>query len=419
MSENTTVNYGKVVTLRRLMHKAQIRSNVVGIITSGTILTILGLYALVNLADHNQNLVSRVLSYTLEAAVVFKDEDAIREGIDLVAETERLSGVVVLDEQGRSLYEWDTAGATKWGQIERQVLGFILDQPRVVPVRHNGKHVGELKIYTDGTVFFIFLLCGVLAVFLSLLISTVGANIEGGRIHTFICKSVKDLANIARKIARERSFELRAPLSSIYEIRELAEDLNILLDEIEIWESHLQKENTSLNYKANHDPLTGVSNRASFETFLSQQVDSFLDEGRQFALLYIDGYRFKSINDTYGHAAGDAVLVATAKRLGSLIREQDRLARLGGDEFAIVIQPLQHGQDLEAIVKKMVDSMSHPIALDNGEQVPFALTIGAVVFPQHGETPKDLMQAADEAMYAAKKDGKNYYIREFFKGGEV
>lgn len=410
MSQNTSINYRKIVTLRGLMHKAQIRSNLVGIVTSGAILTILGLVALVNLADHNQKLVSRVLSYTLEAAVVFKDSDAIGEGVDLILETEKLSEVIVLDERGNTLYEWNASGKTQWGQIERQVLGLILDQPRVVPVRHNGEQVGELKIYTDGTVFFIFMLCGILAVFFSLIISTLGANVEGGRIHAFICKSVQELANIARKIARERSFELRAPLSSIYEIRELAEDLNILLDEIETWEGHLQQENTSLSYRANHDSLTGAANRAYFERVLSQQVISARDKGFRLALLYIDGYQFKSINDTFGHAAGDEILVTTAKRLSALIREQDQLARLGGDEFAILIQPLQQDQDLEGIVKKIVDAMSHPIILESGERVCFSLTLGAATFPQHGETPKELMQAADEAMYAAKNNEKHYYI---------
>ncbi|QEW07150.1 diguanylate cyclase domain-containing protein [Nitrincola iocasae] len=410
MSQNTSVNYRKVVTLRGLMHKAQIRSNLVGIITSGTILTVLGLFALVNLADHNQKLVSRVLSYTLEAAVVFKDSDAIREGINLILETEKLSEVVVFDEYGKTLYEWNASSKTQWGQIERQLLGLILDQPRIVPVRHNGEQVGELQIYTDGSVFFIFMMCGVLAVFFSLIISTLGANIEGGRIHSFICKSVQELASIARKIARERSFKLRAPLSSIYEIRELAEDLNILLDEIETWEGHLQQENTSLSYKANHDSLTGVSNRAYFERVLSQQVISAREKGRRLALLYIDGYQFKSINDTFGHAAGDEVLVTTAKRLGALIREQDQLARLGGDEFAILIQPLQQDQDLERMASKIVDAMSHPIILESGERVSFSLTIGVATFPQQGETPKALMQAADDAMYTAKKNEKNFHI---------
>ncbi|KGK42692.1 hypothetical protein LH51_05195 [Nitrincola sp. A-D6] len=405
------MNYRKIVTLRKLMHKAQIRTNVVGIITAGAILTVLGLFALINLADHNQKLVSRVLSYTLEAAVVFKDSEAIREGVGLIQETEKLSEVVVLDAHGDTLYSWSASGKTQWGQIERQVLGLILDQPKIVPVRHNGEQVGELKIYTDGTVFFIFLLCGILAVFISLIISTLGANIEGGRIHTFICRSVQDLASIARKIARERSFELRAPLSSIYEIRELAEDLNILLDEIETWEGQLQQENTSLSFKANHDSLTGVANRASFERTLSQQIISTRGKGTRLALLYIDGYQFKSINDTFGHAAGDDVLITTAKRLGALIREQDQLARLGGDEFAILIQPLQQDQDLEVIANKIVDAMSHPIILESGERIPFALTIGVATFPQHGDTPKTLMQAADEAMYTAKKNAKNFHIK--------
>lgn len=413
MSRGTAAgDRNKTVTLRELMHRAQMRSNLVGLVTSGAILTALSLFALINLADHNQKLVSRVLSYTLEAAVVFRDREAIREGVEFIAETEKLSGVVVRDQQGQLLYEWDAGGETGWTKVERKVLSLVLDQPRIVAVRHNGRQVGELQIYTDGTLFFIFMLCCLLAVFFSLIISTIGANIEGGRIHSFILKSVRELASIARKIARDRSFGSRAPLGSIYEIRELAEDLNILLDEIEIWEGHLQQENTALSFRANHDSLTGLANRAFFERELVQQIERAQQQGTRLALLYIDGYRFKSINDTYGHAAGDDVLIATARRLGSLIREQDVLARLGGDEFAMLIHPLQQDKDLEVIADKIVECMSHPVILESGERVSFSLTVGAAVFPEHGRTPKELMLAADDAMYVAKRDNRKYHIRK-------
>ncbi|MBA4502413.1 diguanylate cyclase domain-containing protein [Marinobacterium marinum] len=403
----------KVVTLRGLMRKAQVRSNIVGLITSGIILTVLGLFTLVNLADHNQKLVSRVLSYTLEAAVVFKDREAIGEGIDLIAKTEKLSGVVVLDEHGKVLYEWESADQSRWARLEKKILGLMLDQPNIVSMHHNGKPVGELKIYTDGSIFLVFMLCGFLAVLMSLVISTIGANIEGGRIHGFIYKSVKDLANIARKIARERSFELRAPLSSIHEIRELAEDLNILLDEIETWEGHLKQENDTLSFKARHDALTGILNKESFDKILSNQIEFSREKGIRFALLYIDGYRFKSINDVFGHAAGDEVLVTIAKRLGALIRDQDHLARLGGDEFAILIRPLRNDRDIEVVVEKIVGCMEEPITLDSGETISFSLTIGASIFPYHGENKKDLLHSADEAMYKAKRSEKTFHINGF------
>ncbi len=401
---------GKIVTLRKLMHKAQVRSNFVGIVTSGSILTILGLFALINLADHNEKLVSRVLSYTLEAAVVFKDKEAIREGINIITETEKLSGVLVLDESGNTLYEWNTEEQSQWVRLEREILSFMLDQPSTVSITHNGTSVGSIQVYTNGTIFFIFMLCGFLAVALSLIFSTIGANIEGSRINEFICKSVRELASIARRIARERAFELRAPQCSIYEIRELAEDLNILLDEIETWEGHLQKENDSLSYRANHDSLTGLSNRSVFEAELTRQVDASLENNSKFALIYIDGYRFKNVNDTYGHAAGDEVLMATAKRLKSLIREGDLLARLGGDEFAMLIRPLKNENDLEAISRKIVGSMQHPIAVDDGQRIDFSLTVGGVIFPEHGSNSKDIVNAADSAMYKAKKSNTDYFV---------
>ncbi|MNG08636.1 putative diguanylate cyclase YfiN [compost metagenome] len=126
-----------------------------------------------------------------------------------------------------------------------------------------------------------------------------------------------------------------------------------------------------------------------------------LDE--RVAVLFLDSDRFKEINDNFGHAAGDAVLVAVAKRVRAQLREEDLVARLGGDEFAVLLAPLHKTEDAERIAEKIIASMEAPILLPGDHQALTSLSIGIAVYPDHGVTPGTLLNAADEAMYQAKR----------------
>ena len=121
------------------------------------------------------------------------------------------------------------------------------------------------------------------------------------------------------------------------------------------------------------------------------------------AVLFLDSDRFKEINDNFGHAAGDAVLVAVADRVRAQLREEDLVARLGGDEFAVLLTPLHKIEDAERIADKILASMEVPIPLPGDHQVLTSLSIGIAVYPDHGATPVALLNAADTAMYQAKR----------------
>ena len=120
-------------------------------------------------------------------------------------------------------------------------------------------------------------------------------------------------------------------------------------------------------------------------------------------MLFLDSDRFKDINDAYGHAAGDAVLVAVATRIRAQLREGDVVARLGGDEFAILLSPLHRVEDAQRIADKIIDSMLETIQLPGQISVVTSLSIGIAVYPEHGATPGSLLCAADSAMYQAKR----------------
>ena len=151
------------------------------------------------------------------------------------------------------------------------------------------------------------------------------------------------------------------------------------------------------------DSLTGLANRALFHDRLAEMVRS----AGPVAVLLIDLDDFKPVNDAYGHAAGDAVLVETAVRLRRGVREADVVARLGGDEFAVLIGGPEPG-DLAATAARIVRDIAEPVAVDGARQVTVRASVG-VTTTCGGADPSTLLKAADEAMYRAKCAGKGSF----------
>lgn len=158
------------------------------------------------------------------------------------------------------------------------------------------------------------------------------------------------------------------------------------------------------------DALTGISNRLGFEHQFKWLMDTCLRfPEHRFALLMIDLDRFKEANDTYGHLAGDKVLVAVAERLTKAIRRTDFAARLGGDEFAVVLHSTDDPKIIEKLASKIIDSLGQPIPIDDGLSAQIGASIGIVVHKDGELSMSGLMAKADEAMYAAKKAGRNTF----------
>ena len=121
------------------------------------------------------------------------------------------------------------------------------------------------------------------------------------------------------------------------------------------------------------------------------------------AAVMIDLDDFKPVNDQHGHSIGDEVLIKLAQRMKALLRETDVLVRLGGDEFAIVLTRVRAVGDPERLADRLLNSISEPVLLDNGEQVKLTASIGAALYPDHARTAADLLHRADLAMYAVKR----------------
>ncbi len=161
-------------------------------------------------------------------------------------------------------------------------------------------------------------------------------------------------------------------------------------------------------YLARHDPLTELANRLLLSERLTHAVDLAAREQGGLAVLCLDLDRFKAVNDQFGHAAGDELLVQVSHRLNLMLRPTDTAARLGGDEFAIVLPVADPGQLSVALCQRIVRSLSLPFTI-MGKQVVIGASIGVALYPADGDDGLALLRNADIAMYRAKAEGRNTF----------
>jgi diguanylate cyclase (GGDEF)-like protein len=162
--------------------------------------------------------------------------------------------------------------------------------------------------------------------------------------------------------------------------------------------------------KAFHDPLTGLANRALFVDHIEGAYHRAQRSGSLIFLLYIDLDEFKKINDTFGHAAGDEVLIQVADRLNKCVRATDTVARLGGDEFAILLEQATSLTAAETVAERIVESLGEPFPLANGT-ASIGASVGIAFTDMVGQSAVQLMKSADAAMYTAKRSGKGrHYV---------
>ncbi len=167
-----------------------------------------------------------------------------------------------------------------------------------------------------------------------------------------------------------------------------------------------------LAYLAHYDAVTSLPNRALFRDRLTRALARADRNERSVALMFLDLDRFKAINDTLGHDAGDVLLKSVAERLVSGLRRVDTVARLGGDEFAVILEGIRRPEEAATVAQKLLTAMARPFTLD-GQEVFVGLSVGIAMYREGGEDAKTLIRNADAAMYRAKEQGRNNF--QFYK----
>jgi len=187
-------------------------------------------------------------------------------------------------------------------------------------------------------------------------------------------------------------------------LRRLAENVSFALESFDRADEKIQADQ-QIQYLATHDGLTGLPNRAMFNGLLEQSIKIARRNKQTCAVLFIDLDRFKVINDSLGHAAGDKLLIEVASRLRDCVRESDVVARLGGDEFVVILNNADREQ-IALIARKILSRLMPAVTLA-GHECRTTGSIGIAVFPENGSDGHTLTKNADMAMYLAKEEGKN------------
>jgi len=233
------------------------------------------------------------------------------------------------------------------------------------------------------------------------------------RLHGAILSPLTELSDLMRRVLVEKRYDLRAMLRTDDEVGALATGFNAMLERLGDREATLHRElaertqaQRRLEELAHFDPLTKLPNRHFFSRQLERALVESARAGSAGAVLLIDLRDFRSVNETFGHDAGDNLLLQLAKRVTARLREGDMLCRLGADDFALLLEQVSGESHIAAVVSKILSALREPIALGEGE-VQVAACIGIAVFPVDGAEPHQVLRHAETALQRAKAAGSN------------
>jgi len=196
----------------------------------------------------------------------------------------------------------------------------------------------------------------------------------------------------------------------VQELERLGENVSFALEKFE-QESERKLAEERVQHMATHDGLTSLPNRLMFSRLLNHAIQSASRYGHRFAVLFIDLDRFKIVNDTLGHEAGDELLREVSLRLIGVLRASDVVARLGGDEFVIMVQEVSDPEQVASVARKILSAIIEPVVV-RGQECRVTGSVGICMYPAGAQEEHSLMKNADIAMYHAKEQGKNNF--QFF-----
>ena len=367
------------------------------------------------LLENHVKTLTMVVADNIAPAVLFDDTEQVQKILISLRHKNEVQHAYVLGKTSDVLGSYHS---TQTKNMDKDILaGLKEDESQqwrglqlytLVAITADGKQVGSIVIVASIYAFIFQMLLEILILVSIVIASILVTHKYRALLRDSILKPIAELNTLTSKIIETKNLRNKIPVYSKDEIGELAENFNSMLDDLDKTNTELNQQKDSLAYKAHHDALTGLPNRALFNDRLEQAITKARRHKEEIALFFIDLDHFKQINDTLGHEVGDEVLKFFAKRLNDSVRTEDTIARIGGDEFMVIMESLQTPEAISVVANKIVSIVKEPIIL--GEKtLNLGTSIGISVYPHNGETSEILLKNADTAMYKAKDEGRDNY----------
>ncbi len=350
---------------------------------------------------------ANILAENIAPSMLTKDLLSIGNVLASVEFNDKITQTFALDRS------WKIVGAFHKGNNfsqQRHIVSLIRENQNlwkngyfysVVPIKKDSLELGYLVVIASLDDFYIRMLQHGIIIILILIAAIFTTSRPRKTLLKSILEPIAILDKITTKIIETKNLDIAIHVYNNDEIGDLANNFKHMLKE-------LNEQREVLSYQANYDALTDLPNRALFYDRISQSIFRANRNKSYVALFFIDLDQFKEVNDKFGHEYGDKLLQEVAKRLQSLLREEDTLARLGGDEFVIIMNDLKEYYDASVLAQKVLDIFNIPVQVER-EELFVSCSIGISLYPQDGKDTHELLRQADVAMYRSKSEGRNRY----------
>lgn len=387
-------------TFKRTLRRINMTSIVITMMLVWLMLSVVSVVTLKQYAQKNLELTGATLSHSIEAALVFGDETAATDTLAALGKQGQFAQADIFDKRNRHFASWTYKSDANSDRFNLMISHWLFPKVTTQPIIHNNEIIGQIRLSARDSLIahFIWTSLGVLTT--CILLATAAAMLISRHLHTDVVNALQNITDVAHDVRTNRNFARRVPEERIEEFHHFAQDFNSLLDEMEAWQRSLQAKNDQLLRTAMHDPLTGLPNRASFRIHINALMSDPIAKAGA-ALLFLDGDDFKMINDTWGHAAGDYVLIETALRLIEFGGKQHHAFRLGGDEFAVLLGNISDELQVQRFCIELAQRFNSVMDMHNGHATPFTLSIGYALTSEH-DSVEDLLEQADKNMYLMK-----------------
>jgi len=351
-------------------------------------------------AQKNLELTGATMSHSLEASLVFNDPLAANETLATLGKQGQFAEAEVLNVHKKRFAHWSWNPDENTDTLGALVSRWLFPLPVSQPIIHNGNMIGEIRLTARDSLISHFIWMSFAVLTGCILLASVVAITLTRSLHHGMVTAMQNITDVVHDVRTNRNFSRRVKAGRIEEFHQFGEDFNSLLDEMEEWQLKLQAKNAQLMRTAMHDPLTGLANRAAFRNSIAALMNDSSAKTNS-ALLFLDGDNFKFINDTWGHAAGDCVLIEVASRMVEFGDKRHQSYRLGGDEFAMVLYGVHSESDVQHICAALSQQFIRPFDLHNGHTASMSLSIGFALAWENASL-EALLEQADRNMYQVK-----------------